>query len=52
MDMLGDIPFVDDIGLDMDIENLDFTDLIVGGEDEEEAMMAADNVDSLDGSQI
>lgn len=42
--MLGDIPLVDDIGLD--IENLDFSDLIVGGDDEEGA--AGDNVDSLD----
>jgi hypothetical protein len=50
MDMLDDIPLVDDIGLDMDIGNLDFTDLIVSGDDEEEAV--ADNVDSIEGRSI
>jgi hypothetical protein len=38
---------VEDIGLDiMDMENLDFTDLIVGEEEEEVPM---ENVDSVDG---
>ena len=43
--MLGDIPLVDDIGLDMDIENLDFTDLVAGdGEDD-----GADDSETIDG---
>ncbi|KAL7075605.1 hypothetical protein ACQ4LE_005299, partial [Meloidogyne hapla] len=49
MDMLDDIPLVDDIGLDM--ENLDFTDLIVCEEEDVaiSSAVAAENIDSLDG---
>uniref|UniRef100_A0A183BQZ3 Histone-lysine N-methyltransferase n=1 Tax=Globodera pallida TaxID=36090 RepID=A0A183BQZ3_GLOPA len=35
MDMLGDIPLVDNIMEGLDIEGLDFSDLIVGEEDDE-----------------
>nr|CAD2208147.1 unnamed protein product [Meloidogyne enterolobii] len=49
MDMLDDIPLVDDIGLDM--ESLDFTDLLVNEEEDVaiSSAIAAENIDSLDG---
>lgn len=50
MDMLGDIPIVDNIIEGLDIEGLDFTDLLVGGEHEEDEAMAAENpVDPING---
>jgi len=50
MDMLDDIPLVDDIGLDM--ESLDFTDLLVNEEEDVaiSSAIAAENIDSLDGN--